>query len=487
MPTDRDKPRELELKLEIDGAAADRLTGHRLLRSSTPSRARLESLYFDTPGLDLADKGYSLRVRKEDGGFVQTLKQEGKAAGFFDRGEWERPAEGFEVDARALRDTPLARHRKLAQNLQPIGRCLVDRSSWRIERGGALVEVSVDRGRVQAGKNEAAVSELELELKKGDPGLLFDLARQLARSLDVRPSALSKGERVQRLANCRGETAEKAPKVELSPASSVASAFSAISRSCLRHFLLNEALIVEKCNEAALHQGRVAMRRLRAALSLFGGVIRDRDYPGIRKELRWFTASLGDARNLDVFLKRYRDQLSRRDRNRLLAARTKAYSKAKAAIESERFRRLMMSFLEWLETGSWRDERKAQKPIGPFAENRLNRLWTKWRRAAERIESLDEEGKHRLRIQGKKLRYAVEFLGSLFGRHKVRQFTKSLEQIQDSLGDINDRVTALELADSLSLDFRPEDIPAGGDRAVRAAARESARLIRNGPFWRSKG
>src|SRR5688572_27892296 len=80
--------------------------------------------------------------------------------------------------------------------------------------------------------------------------------------------------------------------------------FAAIAQSCLRHFRLNEPLIIKHREPDALHQARVAMRRLRSALSLFRPAVFDADFPGLREELRWFTGQLGHARNLDVLLLR---------------------------------------------------------------------------------------------------------------------------------------------------------------------------------------
>ena len=61
------------------------------------------------------------------------------------------------------------------------------------------------------------------------------------------------------------------------------------------------------------------------------------------------------------------------------------------------------------------------------------------------LQSLDEESLHRLRIDIKKMRYAVEFLGSIYPRRQVKSFTGALEAIQETLGELNDEATAREL------------------------------------------
>src|SRR5262249_10887832 len=66
---------------------------------------------------------------------------------------------------------------------------------------------------------------------------------------------------------------------------------------------------------------------------------------------------------------------------------------------------------------------------------------------------LDARSRHKLRIQAKKVRYASEFFGDLFGGKKASRrrakFLSALERVQDCLGDLNDiavheeRITAI--------------------------------------------
>ena len=75
-----------------------------------------------------------------------------------------------------------------------------------------------------------------------------------------------------------------------------------IANACIQHYRLNEPLVIATRDAAALHQTRVAMRRLRSAFTLFRPALHGAEYQRLRNELRWFTAQLGDARNLDVYL-----------------------------------------------------------------------------------------------------------------------------------------------------------------------------------------
>jgi triphosphatase len=92
----------------------------------------------------------------------------------------------------------------------------------------------------------------------------------------------------------------KAEPVELDRQMSPITAFKAIAYSCLRHFRLNETIFATRQNAAALHQTRVALRRLRSACSLFKPIIRDTEATRLQDELKWLASVLGEARNIDV-------------------------------------------------------------------------------------------------------------------------------------------------------------------------------------------
>lgn len=477
---------ELELKFELPLGHARKARRHPALAGAPSDTFDQLSLYFDTPRLRLHRDGFSLRVRESGGRLVQTVKAGGKSAGLFDRSEWEMPVASLEPDLAALGQTPLGAMKRRLGSLEEVSRSLVRRTVWQLDGGGARIEVALDEATVCAGADSNRFGEIELELKAGPVERLFVLARELSEKLPLRIGVSSKSERGYDLAAGSWGRLRKAGAVELDEQMRVAEAFSAITHACISHFRLNEDLVVGKRDPAALHQARVAMRRLRAGLSLFGPAIRDGGFPRLREEIRWLTGSLGDARNLDVFLKRHGDQLSGRDRRTVDSARSNAYRTAVRAIESQRMRDLMLDLVEWLETGEWRGGRKAALPIRTFAERRLDRQWGRVHTDGARLRSLDEERLHLLRIDVKKMRYAVEFLGSLYRRQQVKSFAESLESIQEALGELNDEVTGRELAEVLGVQLPADGWGAGtGTRKKQLATvvRQFARLERAGPFW----
>ena len=171
--------------------------------------------------------------------------------------------------------------------------------------------------------------------------------------------------------------------------------------------------------------------------------------------MRWFSQCFGDARNLDVLIARLEDSdsLDETMRKPLQQARSKAYRQVTEALRSERARTLMMRLVLWIETGSWRFRKAAQQDLRTLAQYQLDTQWRRICRLADELAELEPEELHRLRIRIKKLRYASEFLASLYDeKHRSKQrdrFIAALKELQEWLGDLNDAWTAEELVKRL--------------------------------------
>jgi triphosphatase len=499
--------REIELKLVLDGESAAQLRAHPSLQRTPPRTARQVSTYYDTPDSTLRQAGFSLRVRKSKGRFVQTVKRQGhEAAGMFDRPEWEEEIAAAEPDLDRAARTPLGEHlgKRARKRLKPLIRSDMERTTWRVGEDGADIEVTLDEGVVTGGKASERIAELELELKSGQPEALIRFARSLGEGAPLRLGVLTKAERGYALADGTAGKVAKAERVQLAPDLTAAAGFGAIAASCLKQFRLNEAIVVASRDPSALHQSRVAMRRLRSAFTLFRPVLLDGRFQSLREEVRWFTNQLGDARNLDVLLKRvpggkHADAGDLELKRTLAAARERAYATVLEALASLRLRRLMLDLVGWIETGAWRDGEPARRPLAQFGRARLDKRWRKVKKGGRHLATLDAEPLHRLRIEVKKLRYAVEFLSSLETRDEAiarrKTFAAALEDIQEHLGELNDRETARELLRSLLeghemademvrsasrwIDASPE-----GEDPLDAAQAAYRRLVEAGPFWR---
>lgn len=334
---------EVELKLDLSSSAAAAIEASGLLPGEA-GRVRQSSIYFDTPDQALARAGVSLRIRKSDGKRVQTIKAAGaSAAGLFARSEWERAVRNDTpvLDAKTPLPPSLG---ECADAIAPIFEVAIDRHSWIVAEGDATIEVVLDRGKVVAGDRQSPICEIELELKSGAPAALFAFARKLDAVAPVRLGVLTKAERGYRLAG-PAPTMVKAEPVLLVDGVTPARAFAIVAQSCIRQFRLNESLLLAGGGAAALHQARVALRRLRSAFSIFRPVVGD---PGaaLGADLRWLASELGEARNLDVLLARTRPAGSLRDS--IAAARASAYHRVGEVLEMPRTRHMMLDLAEWI-------------------------------------------------------------------------------------------------------------------------------------------
>ncbi|QNP45564.1 CYTH and CHAD domain-containing protein [Sphingomonas sediminicola] len=281
---------EVELKFELDGRAAKKARRHPLL-SKTDHRTKVQrSIYFDTDDSDAYRAGYSLRVRDDGNSFTQTVKTNGGSAGLFDRREWEARVEQIAPDPDALRQTPLGKIKKLTRDAKPVVWSEVERTTWLINRDGSIVEVALDSGSIRADGKEAPLHELELELRQGKQASLFAIAQELGRVVPLHVGVLSKEERGRMLARGAFGHEHKARAIDLRKKMDAGQAFATIVYECIRHFRLNETLIIEQRDPHALHQARVAIRRLRSAFTFFRPAIQQGSLEPLREELRGFIA-----------------------------------------------------------------------------------------------------------------------------------------------------------------------------------------------------
>lgn len=515
--------RETELKLIVRPEDLAKLRQAPALAARSKGRAvtrTLASTYYDTPDMDLSARLVTLRVRKQGEHFIQTLKA-GSAAGGITRPEWEWPVAGPDPDL-----TVIVEPEALAQlgtvsadMLKPVFASHVRRTIRIVNGGDTAIEVAFDQGEIRTPEGGAVpLSEVELELKQGSPAALFDLALDLAKVAPVRVEMRTKAARGYALAAGRIDGWSKADKLDLSPAATVEGTLCQIVRSCLFHFTANEACSLKGEDPEGVHQMRVALRRLRSALSLFRPFVPPEQHAWLVGEVKWLAGALGQARDWDVFSEELLDPVRQAfpdnghtgtlpaDLEALAAAararRERAYEGVRAAIGSERYTQFQLRLGAWLEAKGWRaqpvNEQSVRlfQPVTTLADQLLEKRHRKARKAGRGFESLPPEARHQLRIALKKLRYAAEFFRALYEDKTARRYLQLLAGFQDSLGHLNDVATASRLLGSLGEDGPP--LKAAEARAsgivigwhARGVAEGEASLVRSWdrfaeakPFW----
>ncbi len=473
---------EVELKLLIDPADIPRLRRHPLLKAlcpSGPKTRKLASIYFDTDDFVLKNRAIALRVRRSGRQWIQTVKGGGSVrAGLHRRDEWEAPVARSTPDFTKIADPGLIRlfaSDDLRQRLHPVFATEFNRTVWLLEtQAGDQVEMALDRGEIRADQKSAPICEVELELKAGNPAALYELALALQEAVPLRPENASKAERGYALCAAPSpRLAVKATLPELAREMTVDAAFRAIAWNCIGQLQDNQGRLLQGYDPELIHQMRVAVRRLRSALNLFGAAAPGIKDAALTAELRWLVGEFGPARDWDVFLGETlppvvealpRDVGLERLQQATDRLRQEARERACMAAASPRYHRLLLTLGRWLWREPWRTTAVAANldmPVPVFASQMLARRYRQVCRRGRQLKALTAEQRHALRITAKKLRYAAEFFSGLYPGKATRRYIQALSRLQDEFGALNDQAVAGRLLAQIGGNSRLRDHASG--------------------------
>lgn len=500
---------EIELKLLIEPAQAQALRDHPLLKkhaSAPPTRHRMETTYFDTPDLYFSRHRAALRVRHADDACVQTLKDGNQVqGGLHSRNEWETEVDAEAPDLEALREAvghgsawfERLADRQLQDAIAPVFSNRIDRTAWQLDFGeGQQAELVLDQGELRRGEQREAISEIELEVKAGDAAPLFDFALALLDDIPLRLGNASKSARGYAMMHPAPPPLVKAAPVALDEAMTVEQALQAIAGNCIAQMQGNETGVMQGGDPEHVHQMRVGLRRLRSLLKMFEELA---PLPaGLDQELRWLGSELGAARDWEVLAGDTLSDLMHAESDTLLpplqqVAQAQADSnraRAAQAVGSTRYARLLLNLIAWLHGARWQCEASPQQrqaldaPVGRFARRVLKQGERRMKRRARNLTHADAPARHRLRIAAKRMRYATEFLSSLYPQRQVRPFVRALTALQDSLGRLNDATVAQGLLRDLAQRQPPQALAAGFACGL-LQAREARELRRLCKRWKS--
>ncbi|MGJ4942918.1 CHAD domain-containing protein [Bradyrhizobium sp. HKCCYLS1011] len=473
---------EIELKLLVDPDQladfndAAVITAH---ARNKGTRKHLKSVYYDTPERTLWRNGLSLRVRQSGARFVQTVKAQ-RSNDPLRRGEWEASVPSLAPDLALA--TPLIpeelRGELQAAALETVFIAQVHRHTRLIELPSGTVEIAFDHGALTASERSAPVSEIELELKSGSPAAIYEIALRLSEHGRLRPSIRSKSARGYDLAADRPPGAEKPRKLHLDPAVSLDETFASILRGCFHHLLQAMPSAEDGRNPEGVHQLRVSLRRLRAALHLMQPVGTNGKLTSLLTDARWLAQSLSAARDWDVFLTATLPAIAEGcptiagfDTLRELAEKQRnlGYRKLRHALADRRCATFILGLGEWIETRGWRADvtpetlgQLAEPAIG-FAGHILSERHQKVLKRGRHFKALPAEERHRVRLALKKLRYSVDFLLPFYAERKsTKKYSEKLADLQEELGHYNDMAVTAGLLSGLDL--------TSTDGAIAAAA-----------------
>ena len=446
--------RETERKYEAPAGTPlpglDDLPG--VAAESGPQEQRLEARYYDTEDLRLIRSGVTLRRRQggSDPGWHLKLPEGGDS-----RREIQLPL------ARATRQVPrelgrLVRAFTRGEALAPVAEINTVRHRVVLldEAGASLAEVVDDQVSASTLGGQTELShwrEIEVELTGGGQGLLAAADKRLRRS-GLRPAGRqAKLERAlaDQLPSQNGGRARRAAQLT---AADVVLAYVGTQVAAIMAF----DPLVRRDTPDAVHQMRVATRRLRSTLKSFGGVLRAEECERLGDELKWLGGVLGTARDAEVMAGHLQAGLDKLPRELIMGpvlARVRVHfapvaAEARAAVlealDGDRYLALLDALDALLVDPPLTPQ--AARPAAEVLPAAVRHTRRRVRRRIRRAWHVPagpgrDTALHEARKAAKHARYAAEAVSPAFGKQAGR-FAKRVKKVQSVLGDHHDGVVA---------------------------------------------
>jgi CHAD domain-containing protein len=418
-----------------------------------PEAVRLETVYYDTPDLRLARWGVSLRHRAGEG---WTLKLPPAQAAGQPQGQLlERDEITFQGGSKKPPEGAVAIVRAYVRKaeLVPVARLSTIRRRVRLvdAAGTRVAEVVDDEVSVRDGRRVAArFREIEVEVtqqQNGANGIVDPLVMRL------RGAGAGAADPTPKHIRALGPRAMEPPEVSAQPVQPDSPAKDVIKHvlaESIASLLKHDPLVRTSADPEAVHQARVATRKLRSHLRTFGPLLDPEWTEPLRSELGWLALGLGAVRDREVLFERLSERAKSLPPSDLRSANSLLHilqveiatlrTKLMAELDSLRY----VDLLERLVVASQAPatlpdaDEPALKVLPPLAAG-------PWRRLRSAVKQLPETPTdpelHRIRILAKRARYAAEAVAPVVGK-AADAFARAAAKLQTILGEHQDSVTA---------------------------------------------
>ncbi|MGH2701358.1 MAG: CHAD domain-containing protein [Actinomycetota bacterium] len=455
---------EVELKLAVHGPfdlpELSSVDGIAEVAEAGPQHLR--ATYYDTDDLRLARNGITLRYRSgEEPGPTWTVKLpvDGVSNKVSAREEINVEGGGSTVP-RGAADLVTAFARSAP--LTPITRIHTRRRRWNLmsDEGVVGTELVDDEVSVTEGSRVVArFRELEIE----DKGAGGDTLEKVGDAL--RAAGAMSGDQTPKAVRALGARATAAPDVvppkKISPKEPAGHAVAASLAAGTLRLMVNDPH-TRLGDEDAVHQMRVAARRMRSDLRTFGPLVEEGWAESLVVELKWVADALGEVRDLDVMQGRLRkagggmeDSLGPLFES-MDVKHDVARDRLIGALRSSRYTDLLDRLVEAGRTPVLTEA--AAEPCAEVLPRLVNEAWRKLARRARSLRPGDpNEDFHRVRILAKRARYAGEAVAPSLGKKVGRQasaFASGCADVQDVLGTLQDAVVSAGMVKHLATEHR---------------------------------
>jgi CHAD domain-containing protein len=406
---------------------------------------RLQTTYYDTPDLRLARWGASLRYRPGEGWTVKL--PEGQNGVLLVRAEHVFGGDGRKPPPEAValvrafvrtgRLTPAARMRTVRRPVE-----------LRDPGGSRLAEVVDDDVQVLDGRRIAArFRELEVELDETADAALLD--RVVDRLLEAGAQAAEPIPKYLRALGGRERTlGPEVVEPEVDASASVETLLRHDLASGTLRLFRHEAGVRIGEDPEAVHQARVATRRIRSTLRTFSSLLDQEWTDRLRDDLKWLANLLGDVRDTDVLLERFSEHLAalpaedakpgRRLLDRLNSQRDQARRRLLGGMATDKYARLLEDLVAAAAAPALLPG--ADRPAAEVMPPLVAKPWKKLRKAVRKAgDDPSDHELHQIRIRAKRARYAAEAVEPVIGK-PAEDFADAISDLQGVLGDHQDAV-----------------------------------------------
>lgn len=446
--------REIERKYDVGDAdelpALDQVPG--VATTTLPEEVDLEAVYFDTEDLRLAAAGVTLRRRTggDDAGWHLKLP-----VGRDERRELRLPLGAASDDS--VPEELLERVRVLLRERRAAAVVTVRtrRTSRRLlsADGAAMVEVTDDTVSAERLTERAGAlrwREWEVELVDGDREVA-DAVEMVLLTAGARRAAL--GSKLARALGDRVPTGSAPTEpTKRSTAGEVLLAYLHAQRTELHR----QDMRFRAGEESAVHQLRIAARRLRSALASYRRLLEPGSTDRLRSDLRWLGGVLAEARDAQVLRERLTGLVDtqpaelvlgpvrRRIDDELGEAYRVGRGNAAEALSGHRYFQLLDALDALIATPPWAqpaaEPARHELPLRLKAEIKRVRGRARTARSA-RDHAQQDVAMHDIRKAAKRLRYAAEAAQPAVGK-AAKRLAQRAKDAQQLLGEHQDTVVA---------------------------------------------
>ena len=343
---------------------------------------------------------------------------------------------------------------RAGERLNPVATVNTTRTAHRVLNfdGELVLELADDHVELRLPDGQSTLhSWREVEVESGPAGTKMDLkrARRLLGAAGATPSTFRT--ELDRAALGPMSTDGVEPPAKAGTVGELVGAY--LAAQCVA---LASNDIGLRTGALVVHQTRVAVRRLRSTLQVFGDVLDAAPAQELNNELAWYADLLGQVRDREVLNARLttfiadlppehvRGPVEAEITKTLATERDDATQGLNAAMRTRRYQHLVQLLRAWKAAPPYTDAAAGKdKTAVRYVEAAKRKADKRLRTADDDIERL-----HRARKAEKRLRYAAELAEPADGR--MRSVARDAKDLQTLLGEHQDAVVAANFLSTIS-------------------------------------